>query len=136
MMSSLIHGSRNFGDGHSLAHYPAYDDYYDKKMWADDPIDAERYGHLRVLREQQDSPLAEEIPSFDQIKILLNKAGSEFLRDMALALIMTGVRAHGTRDWDALAQSIVNWVSTLEVEGDVALKRRLRRRMRARATGR
>ena len=72
--------------------------------------------------------LAQELPSVEVIRELVSRRPASFVRDMAYSLLVSAVRAHDTGDLESLGQSVVNWASTLEVEGDATLRRRLRRR--------
>ena len=72
--------------------------------------------------------LAQEVPSLPIIQNWITTARVHFVREMAYALVEAAIESHDTAEWDTLGQAVVDWASTLEIEADKRLRRRMTRR--------
>lgn len=72
--------------------------------------------------------MAAELPSLDRLRSFVEAARMRFVREMAYGLLESAVHSYENGDWEQLGQAIVEWASTLEIEADPALMRRLHRR--------
>jgi len=72
-----------------------------------------------------------ELPSEHAIREWISMCPSQFTRDMAYGLLTIAVHAYDSGDLDSLGQAVVDWASTLELEADRKVVRRMRRRMRS-----
>ena len=75
--------------------------------------------------------ISPELPSPQNLETLINTARVRFVREMAHSLLISAIESHDAGDWDSLAQVVVDWGSTLELEGDINLRRRMQRRRKA-----
>jgi len=79
------------------------------------------------------SSLSLELPSDHTIREWISYCPSQFSRDMAYGLLASAVRAYDSGDLDSLGQAVVDWASTLELEADRKVVRRMRRRVRGKS---
>lgn len=78
--------------------------------------------------------LAEELPDAVTLREQIGRCPPSVVRQMAYELMQAAVKAHATSDLNALGQTMVDWASTVEIEQDAALRRRLARRRTTSAT--
>lgn len=80
-----------------------------------------------------EASLTLEIAPLSTMKQWISSCRVQLARDMALGLVSSAIHAYDTGDLDSLGQAIVDWSSTLEVEADKNLFRRVQRRLEKQA---
>lgn len=89
---------------------------------------------ISVASPYQTSLLIEVAP-YETIKEWLGRCRTQFAREMAYGLVRSAIHSYDNGDLDGLGQAVVDWTSTLELEADRKVVRRMRRRGRRNQLG-
>ena len=96
-------------------------------------LDALGLDHGMSVSSAIEASLSLEIAPVSTMKKWISGCRVQLARDMAFGLVCSAVHAYDTGDLDSLGQAIVDWSSTLEVEADNNLLRRVERRLKKQA---
>lgn len=98
-------------------------------------LDTTPVGNMVTAASGYNASLVLEVAPYDTIKDWLGRCRTQFAREMAYGLVRTAIHSYDNGDLDGLGQAVVDWTSTLELEADRKVVRRLRRRGRRNQLG-
>jgi hypothetical protein len=99
-------------------------------VFEDAVLDALDMGKTISVASQDQTSLVLEVAPYDTIKEWLGRCRTKFAREMAYGLVTSAIHSYDNGDLDGLGQAVVDWTSTLELEADRKVVRRMRRRGR------
>jgi len=92
-------------------------------------LDALDMGETTSAASQYESSLVIEVAPYERIQEWLDRCRTQFAREMAFGLVVSAIQSYDSGDFNALGQAVVDWTSTLELEVDKKVVRRMRRRV-------
>jgi hypothetical protein len=72
-----------------------------------------------------------ELAPLETIRTWLDLCTGRFAKAMAYGLVEAAASSYDNKDWNRLAEAVVSWGATLQIEADRPVARRLRRQLQA-----